>query len=205
MKKIFLFCVFCLFALFSNADQAPGMKYFEKYRVLPSGAKVKESDALAVVDIENQKMYVALNEKVYSYVISSARAGEGSLSGSGKTPTGWHKVHSRYGKGAEIGQLFKSRKPVKGVVRSEKEWSSGNGDEVLTRIFWLEGLEPKVNKDPKGKYDSFLRYIYIHGTNQEQLLGQKASHGCIRMGNKDVASLFKIVQNTKNFYVYIKK
>ncbi len=205
MKKIFLFCVFCLFALFSNADQAPGMKYFEKYRVLPSGAKVKESDALAVVDIENQKMYVALNEKVYSYVISSARAGEGSLSGSGKTPTGWHKVHSRYGKGAEIGQLFKSRKPVKGVVRSEKEWSSGNGDEVLTRIFWLEGLEPKVNKDPKGNYDSFLRYIYIHGTNQEQLLGQKASHGCIRMGNKDVASLFKIVQNTKNFYVYIKK
>jgi hypothetical protein len=114
-------------------------------------------------------------------------------------------VHSRYGKGAEIGQLFKSRKPVKGVVRSEKEWSSGNGDEVLTRIFWLEGLEPKVNKDPKGNYDSFLRYIYIHGTNQEQLLGQKASHGCIRMGNKDVASLFKIVQNTKNFYVYIKK
>lgn len=205
MKKLFLFCISGLVALFSSADQVPGIGYFEKHRVLPSGAKVKDSDALAVVDIENQKMHVALDGKVYSYVISSARAGEGSLSGSGKTPTGWHKVHSRYGKGAKVGQLFKSRKPVKGVVRTEKEWTSGNGDEVLTRIFWLEGLEPKVNKDPKGNYDSFLRYIYIHGTNQEQLLGQKASHGCIRMGNKDVASLFGIVQNTKNFYVYIKK
>ena len=40
-----------------------------------------------------------------------------------------------------MGQLFVSRKAVKGAVRTEKDWRFGNGDEVLSRIFWLEGLE----------------------------------------------------------------
>ncbi|MDP2182864.1 MAG: cell wall-binding repeat-containing protein [Actinomycetota bacterium] len=38
------------------------------------------------------------------------------------------------------------------------------------------------------------RYVYtaygIHGTNQEWVIGTKASHGCIRMYNKDVLELF---------------
>jgi lipoprotein-anchoring transpeptidase ErfK/SrfK len=199
-----LVCLAGLFGLPSKGDTVPGAEFFDRYRTLPNGARVKKSDALAVVDIGKQKMYVIVAGRVYQYVISSGSAGEGFLSGSGKTPIGWHKVHSRYGKNAQIGQLFKARRPVKGAVRTEKEWRSPNGDEVLTRIFWLEGLEPKVNRDPKGNYDSFRRCIYIHGTNQEHLLGRKASHGCIRMGNREVAALFEIVQGVKNFYVFIK-
>ncbi len=38
------------------------------------------------------------------------------------------------------------------------------------------------------------RYIYIHGTNQEHLLGQPASCGCIRMANTDVIDLFGRVE-----------
>ena len=34
------------------------------------------------------------------------------------------------------------------------------------------------------------RYIYIHGTNHENLLGQPASCGCIRMSNADVIDLY---------------
>ena len=41
--------------------------------------------------------------------------------------------------------------------------------------------------------DTFDRYIYIHGTNQEHLLGQPVSHGCIRMANRDVAELFDAI------------
>ena len=48
---------------------------------------------------------------------------------------------------------------------------------------WLDGIEPGVNKG-KG-IDSFNRYIYIHGTHEEGLIGLKASHGCIRMFNLD--------------------
>ena len=34
------------------------------------------------------------------------------------------------------------------------------------------------------------RYIYIHGTNQEELLGTPASHGCVRMSNADIKEFF---------------
>lgn len=40
----------------------------------------------------------------------------------------------------------------------------------------------------------FVKYVYtaygIHGTNQEWVIGTKASHGCIRMYNHDVLELF---------------
>ena len=32
-----------------------------------------------------------------------------------------------------------------------------------------------------------------HGTHEEGLIGQKASHGCIRMFNNDVIELFDMV------------
>ena len=56
---------------------------------------------------------------------------------------------------------------------------------------WLTGLEEGFNKG--GKVDSFERYIYIHGTHEEGLIGQKASHGCIRMFNHDVIELFELI------------
>ena len=61
-------------------------------------------------------------------------------------------------------------------------------DVVQSRILWLSGLEDKLNKGEG--VDSFSRYIYIHGTPEEWLLGTKASKGCIRMSNKDVIDLF---------------
>lgn len=40
----------------------------------------------------------------------------------------------------------------------------------------------------------FVKYVYtayaVHGTNQEWVIGTKASHGCIRMYNRDVLELF---------------
>jgi hypothetical protein len=64
-------------------------------------------------------------------------------------------------------------------------------DLILTRILWLEGLEPGVNRGPG--IDSRERYIYIHGTNEEGLIGTPASHGCVRMRNQDVVTLFDLL------------
>ena len=63
---------------------------------------------------------------------------------------------------------------------------------VTSRILWLEGTEEGFNKG--GNVDSFYRYIYIHGTAEEGLIGEKASHGCIRMFNQDVIELFSLVE-----------
>ncbi|MFA5041157.1 MAG: L,D-transpeptidase, partial [Bdellovibrionales bacterium] len=59
-------------------------------------------------------------------------------------------------------------------------------DLVLTRILWLEGRESH-NANTKE------RYIYIHGTNREDLLGTPASHGCIRMSNNEIIELFDLI------------
>ncbi len=65
-------------------------------------------------------------------------------------------------------------------------------DLVTTRILWLKGLEAGKNKG--SGIDSYRRYIYIHGTAEEHLIGRPASHGCIRMYNNDVIKLFNLVE-----------
>ena len=57
----------------------------------------------------------------------------------------------------------------------------------MTRILWLDGLEPH-------NANTHERYIYIHGTNHEEAIGEPASHGCIRMRNADVVELFDLVE-----------
>ena len=59
-------------------------------------------------------------------------------------------------------------------------------DLVLTRILWLDGLEPR-------NANTFQRYIYIHGTNDENVIGRPGSHGCVRMRNREVIELFDLV------------
>jgi lipoprotein-anchoring transpeptidase ErfK/SrfK len=57
-------------------------------------------------------------------------------------------------------------------------------DPIVSRILWLKGLEGQ-NKN------AYKRFIYIHGTPEEQKLGKPASYGCIRMGMTDVIKLFE--------------
>ena len=133
--------------------------------------------------------------------VSTARAGTGGQAGSNRTPPGWHRVCARFGAAAALGQVFVSRKPVPGRILSGEEWrAGGNTDLILSRILWLDGLEDGVNRG--GTVDSRSRYIYIHGTNQEHLLGTPASHGCIRMANRDVADIFRLARG-RPFYVNI--
>lgn len=117
-----------------------------------------------------------------SFVVSTSRFGVGSREGSNKTPLGDFEVGEKIGDGAQLMTVFKARKPV-GVHDCQQ---ASEGDLVMTRILWLHGCE-EDNANTRG------RYIYIHGTNHEQDLGQPASFGCIRMGNKDVVSLFGMV------------
>ena len=60
---------------------------------------------------------------------------------------------------------------------------------VCSIILWLVGLEEGLNKGEG--IDSYNRYIYIHGTSEEGLLGKPASHGCIRMKNKEVEEFYE--------------
>ena len=154
------------------------------------------------VSVSAQQLYVVENGTVrWSTACSTGMNGIGGLADSEKTPSGWHKVAKKVGDREPWGRIFKSRVPT------SRKWKAGDKtdvDLVLTRIFILEGLEPGINKgrDKQGRVvDSRERYIYIHGTNDEENLGQPVSHGCIRISNEAVLALFDFIPKGTLLYI----
>ena len=113
--------------------------------------------------------------------VSTSRFGLGSEEGSFRTPTGRFRICEKIGDGAPSGMIFKSRIPTGQLARIGAD--AGDEDLVLTRILWLEGLDPE-NANTRD------RYIYFHGTNREDLIGTPSSHGCIRLRNAEMIDLF---------------
>ena len=98
------------------------------------------------------------------------------------------EIRAKIGAGAPINAVFVGRRPTGEVYTASLGAAQPERDWVLTRILWLSGLEPGINR--LGDVDSMRRYIYIHGTPYETDLGVPASHGCVRMSNRDVCALF---------------
>ncbi len=149
----------------------------------------------AIVNVSEQALYLFIkNEFACKYPVSTSRHGVGQKKGSNKTPVGIHCVKEKIGADAEFGEIFLSRKPTNSYTVIEHQAVCTEVDCIATRILWLEGLEEGINKghDTEGdNVDSYMRYIYIHGTNEEGLIGQPASIGCIRMKNADIIDLFE--------------
>ena len=144
------------------------------------------------VDISEQRLYLIENSLIKaSYPISTSKYGEGSIENSFKTPLGEHSIKEMIGEEAEINTIFTSRIDTKRSATIIDQFEDTDNDYVTSRIMWLDGEEDGFNKG--GNVDSFRRYIYIHGTHEEGLIGTKASHGCIRMFNYDVIELFNLV------------
>jgi hypothetical protein len=149
------------------------------------------NSVLLVVSLPEQRLACLVpGQPQRVYRVSTSRRGAGSRKDSQGTPLGWHGVAARIGEDARPGQVFVSRRPVRRVL-PPAAWTSGSdNDLVLTRILHLRGLEPGRNAGEG--VDSFRRCIYLHGTNQEQLLGRPASHGCVRLSNHDVMEVFDL-------------
>ena len=149
------------------------------------------------VDIARQRLYLWEGYPdgdmlIREYPVSTAAKGAGEQSGSYCTPRGRHRIAQKIGAGAPLFAAFKAREATGEIWTPGLDAENPGRDWILTRILWLEGLEPGRNQG--GTVDSHDRYIYIHGTNEEHRLGTPASHGCIRMKNADVAELFGLVE-----------
>ncbi|AHF00929.1 hypothetical protein THIAE_03265 [Thiomicrospira aerophila AL3] len=129
---------------------------------------------------------------VASYPISSAKQGVGQQQGSLQTPLGEHYIRAKIGAGVAINSVFVGRRPTGEIYSAALAAAYPHRDWILTRIMWLCGCQPGFNR--LGSVDSFRRYIYIHGTPDSEPMGRPASHGCIRMRNTDVVSLFDRVR-----------
>ena len=154
-----------------------------------------------IVDISEQRLYLMQDDNILeSFPISTSKYGEGNAVNSLKTPLGLHEIKEKIGENAEINTIFISRINTMRKAEIYKYNYDSSNDYVTSRILWLSGLEDGENRGPG--IDSYSRYIYIHGTQEEGLIGQKASNGCIRMFNDDVIYLYKKV--SKGTKVYIK-
>lgn len=125
---------------------------------------------------------------VCQFPVSTARKGAGELEGSFCTPRGAHRIAQKIGADAPLFAVFKARVATGEIWTPEREAEEPGRDWILSRILWLDGLE--AGKNQGGNLDSHNRYIYIHGTNDEDNIGTPVSHGCIRMRNVDVVTLF---------------
>ena len=139
-------------------------------------------------------------EKDSCYSVSTSRYGLGCEQDSNKTPTGAHIIAEKIGDDGVMNEIFKGRQATGEVAEIIHTAQQSDQDLILSRIMWLRGLEDGHNCGEG--IDSYQRYIYIHGTAEEGLLGMPASHGCVRMSNKDVIELFDLI--SEGTFVYIK-
>ena len=124
-----------------------------------------------------------------SFPVSTSSYGLGSEPDSLRTPLGHFCIAEKIGEGAPLGAVFHSRVPTGNSGLHVTE-----GDLVLTRILWLDGLEEHNG-------NTHDRYIYFHGTNHESRIGQPASHGCIRLRNADMVELFDLVETGTELHI----
>lgn len=141
------------------------------------------------VSIAEQRLYAFANQQLLRcYTISTALNGPGELNGSGCTPRGQHYVRAKIGAGLPLGAVLRGRRWTGEVWSPQLQEAYPQRDWILSRILWLSGCELQRNR--MGDCDTFRRYIYLHGTADEHLLGQPYSHGCIRMHNTDIIELY---------------
>ncbi|PVV07475.1 MAG: hypothetical protein B6D77_13780 [gamma proteobacterium symbiont of Ctena orbiculata] len=146
------------------------------------------------IDLSRQRLVCCEAERVVkSYPVSTALNGPGEICGSGCTPRGKHRIRLKIGEGCQENTVFVARRPTGECFSDALAASEPERDWILTRILWLTGIETGKNRG--GDVDSLRRFIYIHGTPEDQPMGIVASHGCIRMRNQDLIDLFDRVEN----------
>ena len=136
-----------------------------------------------VISTREQKLAVLdRGTLLATYPVSTSKFGLGDYLRSSRTPLGELQVAKKIGDNAPLGAVFKDRVRTGEIVAP----NSTGRDPIVTRILWLRGRETQ-------NAHAFGRYIYIHGTPEERLIGRPASYGCIRMRSIDIVQLYNVV------------
>lgn len=156
---------------------------------------LKKFTDLIKIKIDSDKQLLELLDDdltIRSYPVSTAQNGLGEITGSFCTPRGKHLIRAKIGAGLPESTVFVRRRPTGEMFDESLSAAFPERDWVLGRILWLSGCEPGFNR--LGAVDTMRRYIYIHGTSDEDSIGKPVSHGCIRMKKRDVVELFDLVR-----------
>ena len=146
-------------------------------------------DDWIAISLPRQRLDIRTGDRVVqSWPVSTAAAGAGERDGSGATPRGWHRIRAMIGAAAPSGSVFVARRPTGEIYSAALAAAHPQRDWILTRILWLCGSEPGLNRG--GAVDSQRRFIYLHGTPETEPMGIPRSHGCIRLHSAEMIALF---------------
>ena len=144
------------------------------------------------ISVSQQRLSLREDDRlIMDVAVSTAANGVGENMGSECTPLGLHRIRAKIGAGCELNTVFQGRRSTGEIYDAGLAQRYPERDWILTRILWLCGMEPGKNR--LGNVDTMRRFIYIHGTPDNVVLGQPGSHGCIRMRNSDIVRLFDLV------------
>lgn len=154
------------------------------------------SDALQrlLVRVAEQTLegFDAKQRKIFEARVSTAKNGVGQRYGSECTPLGEHRIRAKIGANAAQNAVFVGRRATGEIYTPRLAAQFPQRDWILTRILWLCGNQPGFNRG--GQVDTQRRYIYIHGAPDSHPMGHPSSHGCVKMRNRDIVTLFDLVQ-----------
>ena len=151
--------------------------------VLLASCAAPDTQHHIVISTRDQKLAVLEGGTLLAtYPVSTSKFGLGDSLRSSRTPLGELEVAKKIGNNAPLGAVFKDRIRTGEIVAA----NSPGRDPIVTRILWLRGREAH-------NANAFGRYIYIHGSPEERLIGTPASYGCIRMRSIDIVQLYNIV------------
>lgn len=154
---------------------------------------IKPGERLLTVRISTATLqFHRRGELVKSYVISTSKRPPSNIKHSMGTPRGLHEIAERIGAGQPPGMVFKSRVPTGRHFSEVLAREPDNDNFITSRILWLRGLEPGVNRG--GDVDTYERYVYIHGTNHDERIGEPLSAGCVLMRNLEIVELYEDVR-----------
>lgn len=154
---------------------------------------------LLMVSVLHQQMALLLDGQIEAtFTISTSKNPPSCIADSFGTPLGLHRLADKIGASAPSGTVFKGRQPLGHFSEFSPEAQQGNL--ITSRIIRIGGLEPGKNQG-EGR-DSYARYIYLHGTNHEDRIGQPFSGGCIELRNDDIIDLFPRVESGDLLWIY---
>lgn len=187
LRYLFLsLVIFCFSFSSSELNIAP---FIDDYISIKYDLNIK---TYLFVSIKRQQIYLIDNgQTLRSYPISSAKNGVGTTINSEQTPLGLHTIKEKIGDDLPKAAILKERTFTGEIASIITDTIDIDKDDVTSRILWLSGMENGINKG--GSVDSYNRFIYIHGTAEEGLIGKPASHGCIRMLNDDIIELYNLI------------
>ena len=166
-------------------------------------SKLNKNRTHILINLDEQTLLLKTRNKEKIFPISSSAYGIGNIKNSFKTPLGAHVISEKIGNRVPKGAIFKGRIWTNEIAKIVEEPIDIPEDVITSRILWLDGLEENRNRG--GIVDSKSRYIYIHGTAEEGLIGKPASLGCIRMLNDDVIEIFKKVRVGTQVLIFTNK